>query len=559
MPTWSGTSVRRGIDRRESCTSAAERSSAGVEAPASGPTTTRTVSVQCWTSGPARRRAWLFGYGAAFPQRYQEALYLLDWSQGKIHALHLTPRGSTYSGTLEPFVTGQPLPVTDAVIHPVDSAPVLRDRREGRPSPRSTGFAMSGPSRRTDVLQETLHERCTQCAPRIATQSGDTPRARSGPRGRRPRPPLPRTRGSRNPVRSSGRAGAPTSLEMAFERSSGGGGRCKNPGRPRARARGYARRSRRDAHRAARHDARGAVDATTPRLATSHRALAEPLRTPRPGRRARARRAPRRALPRRQLRRGPSPRPSSSSSSRPRARSGRRSRSFGAHRPRRSSCTTGTFSGTSRTAGPSSSAPSTSLGSRRRAASTGGMAIDHFVELIEDDAREHLSFADRLRYARPAPPEESDPGDRSVIRPEGPGRSWTLAEIAPLLERPLRQRSHERGEAMFVAGGCFSCHRFAGRGGATGPDLTSVGSRFGPLEIAESVVEPSRVVSEPVPDGRGDAHGRRGARWADRQRNWAICWASGSRASSSIPTWRPTRSVGSLPATSRRSSPRPSP
>ncbi len=54
-----------------------------------------------------------FGYGAEFPQKYQDALYLLDWSYGRIIAVHF---GSTV--TQETFVAGRPLNVTDGCIGP---------------------------------------------------------------------------------------------------------------------------------------------------------------------------------------------------------------------------------------------------------------------------------------------------------------------------------------------------------------------------------------------------------------------------------------------------------
>ncbi|SVC94145.1 uncharacterized protein METZ01_LOCUS346999, partial [marine metagenome] len=46
----------------------------------------------------------------------------LDWSWGKIHAVHIIPNGSSYTATKETFITGSPLPVTDAIIHPDDGA-----------------------------------------------------------------------------------------------------------------------------------------------------------------------------------------------------------------------------------------------------------------------------------------------------------------------------------------------------------------------------------------------------------------------------------------------------
>ena len=63
-----------------------------------------------------------FGYGANFPQTYQEALFICDWTHGKMYAVHLKPAGASYTGTLEEFITGMPLPLTDVVINPVDGA-----------------------------------------------------------------------------------------------------------------------------------------------------------------------------------------------------------------------------------------------------------------------------------------------------------------------------------------------------------------------------------------------------------------------------------------------------
>ena len=72
--------------------------------------------------GPGSPTGVTFGYGAKFPAKYQNALYALDWSWGKLYAVHLEEDGSTYKATKEEFVTGAPLPITDAIIHPGDGA-----------------------------------------------------------------------------------------------------------------------------------------------------------------------------------------------------------------------------------------------------------------------------------------------------------------------------------------------------------------------------------------------------------------------------------------------------
>src|SRR5690606_18383425 len=72
--------------------------------------------------GPGSPTGTTFGYGAKFPAKYQNAFYILDWSWGKIYAIHLEAEGASYTGVKEDFISGAPLPVTDAFIHPQDGA-----------------------------------------------------------------------------------------------------------------------------------------------------------------------------------------------------------------------------------------------------------------------------------------------------------------------------------------------------------------------------------------------------------------------------------------------------
>jgi putative heme-binding domain-containing protein len=60
----------------------------------------------------------VFGTSSRFPSRYRRALFAADWAFGRILAVHLTPMGATYKGTVEPFVAGRPLNVTDLEFGP---------------------------------------------------------------------------------------------------------------------------------------------------------------------------------------------------------------------------------------------------------------------------------------------------------------------------------------------------------------------------------------------------------------------------------------------------------
>ncbi len=72
--------------------------------------------------GPGSPTGIVFGTGSKFPAKYQNALYLADWSYGVIYAVHLEPNGASFSGTKEVFCTAPALPVTDMVINQSDGA-----------------------------------------------------------------------------------------------------------------------------------------------------------------------------------------------------------------------------------------------------------------------------------------------------------------------------------------------------------------------------------------------------------------------------------------------------
>jgi putative heme-binding domain-containing protein len=75
--------------------------------------------------GPGSPTGATFGYGAKFPAKYQDALFLADWSFGKIRAVHLTPSGASYTGEIEDFVNGQPFPICDLIIDPHDGSMLM--------------------------------------------------------------------------------------------------------------------------------------------------------------------------------------------------------------------------------------------------------------------------------------------------------------------------------------------------------------------------------------------------------------------------------------------------
>ena len=59
-----------------------------------------------------------FGHASQFPRKYQEAFYVLDWAYGRIIAVHLKNQLTGYTGTSETFLKGRPLNVTDLAFGP---------------------------------------------------------------------------------------------------------------------------------------------------------------------------------------------------------------------------------------------------------------------------------------------------------------------------------------------------------------------------------------------------------------------------------------------------------
>ena len=62
--------------------------------------------------------AVMFGTNLKYPSPYREALFVLDWSYGRVLAVHLAPRGAGYRAALELFMQGKPLNVTDIAAGP---------------------------------------------------------------------------------------------------------------------------------------------------------------------------------------------------------------------------------------------------------------------------------------------------------------------------------------------------------------------------------------------------------------------------------------------------------
>jgi putative heme-binding domain-containing protein len=133
----------------------------------------------------------------------------------------------------------------------------------------------------------------------------------------------------------------------------------------------------------------------------------------------------------------------------------------------------------------------------RAATYTGGASFGMFIDDIKRDSLAGLSDAEKatLQPILNAPPQSRTP--TFAAKPLAFVKQWTVKDLESVLNVGLEGgRNFENGRNSFGAIGCFACHRFNFEGGAVGPDLTSVSGKFGPRDLLESIIEPSKEISD---------------------------------------------------------------
>jgi putative heme-binding domain-containing protein len=128
----------------------------------------------------------------------------------------------------------------------------------------------------------------------------------------------------------------------------------------------------------------------------------------------------------------------------------------------------------------------------------GGNSLTKYMRNMRDDAIRTLTDDERRSLAQWL---TEKPPEAVAVEASAPFvRAYTREELEPLLGSLGSGRDFERGRKAFDKAGCLTCHRIAGDGGATGHDLTGAGSRFNPRDLLESILEPSKEISDQYQD-----------------------------------------------------------
>ncbi len=126
----------------------------------------------------------------------------------------------------------------------------------------------------------------------------------------------------------------------------------------------------------------------------------------------------------------------------------------------------------------------------------GGNSFSRFLQNIRNEAVATLSEQEKvaLNALISQPLKPLDPYADLKARPLV--KNWTMTDLAALDENSLADRDLENGRTMFAVGQCYKCHRIEGDGGIVGPDLNGAGRRFGVKDLLETLIDPSKEVSD---------------------------------------------------------------
>lgn len=123
-----------------------------------------------------------------------------------------------------------------------------------------------------------------------------------------------------------------------------------------------------------------------------------------------------------------------------------------------------------------------------------GASLPKFLQHFEKEFTDGLTVTEREALADYLPKETNatysvDPNRKFV-------KNWTMRDLQTNLDKLKSGRSFEAGKAAFTQAQCILCHRFGKSGGSVGPELAAVSSRLASRDILESILEPSKVISE---------------------------------------------------------------
>lgn len=126
----------------------------------------------------------------------------------------------------------------------------------------------------------------------------------------------------------------------------------------------------------------------------------------------------------------------------------------------------------------------------------GGNSLGGYINNIRQQAVNGLSADEQgqLTGILNKKPETVDPYAQLKARPIV--QQWKLDDLLPMQDDEFVNRDLENGKKLFALASCYKCHRISGQGGIVGPDLTPAGHRFNTKDLLETIVDPNKEISD---------------------------------------------------------------
>lgn len=440
-----------------------------------------------------------FGTRSSFPARYRNALFVLDWTYGRILAVHMTPRGASYAGRSDEFLRGQPANVTDLGFGPDGAMYFVTGGRQ----------TQSGLYRVRYVGKNVDLKPSAQESARIAfgkEQRAGRQQLERGRSGKLGGPQVLKHLGSADPwLRYSARlnlefAGADVMRSIvenprhAVRLAAGIGlARYGNVAEISAVRKGMrvewgslATREKLEILRSHELVIRGAPKSVPDRIARELKRLAEQgayaQRFPDPDELVNFELARMMALVK-------------SKSAVPKilkqltATADERTRMHYLYQLREMKV------------GWSSDLRAQYFAALRQTkAHRAGRGMPQFIDQITKDALAAMEPGERQVYEKLAT-KKSDFSElwaeyQQAIAGRSFVREWKMSDLGGLIEKAPVGGEAERGRQAYLAASCALCHQLGATGRIFGPDLTSVAQRFSRRDLLESILDPSKIVAE---------------------------------------------------------------
>lgn len=468
--------------------------------------------------GPGSPTGVVSGQGARFPAKYQDALFALDWTFGTIYAIHLTPDGSGWKGELEPFCFGSPLPVTDAIVardgalyfatggRGTDSA-VFRIQYVGDESTRSVSGPLPGEDARTRRRQlETYHgqpntgaldaawphlsstDRWLRHAARVAIES--QPVDQWAAKVWAETDNQARITGAVALARSGGAEHRDDQVEALLAMNLDDLDEPQMLGLLRAYALTFIRLGKPTPTQ--RERVISQLDAHFPHASkdvnTELVRVLVYLKAPQVIDKTIALMADAQATP---------PAWAANVDFTRNSRYGPGVQRMLANQPPSHEIHYAFMLRNLRD-GWSMDHRRTYVQFINQAAKfSGGNSYGKFLANLRDEVLGHLTNDERAQLADISGENFNPVPDFEITAAKGPGQKWTQADASKhTIANALRRADFESGRNLFHAAQCAGCHRYDGLGGDVGPDLTTVKNKFDANYLLESIVHPSKVISD---------------------------------------------------------------